>query len=77
MNALILTAPAAAALIAAQHGQHRLAPVALTDGRFFLAADVLDEPLYAGRLDNVEYTLAPLASAIALLPVSDGGEGDP
>jgi hypothetical protein len=53
MNVLILTAETAEALIAKQDGQHRLAPVALTDGRYFLMADVLDEPLYAAMLEGV------------------------
>jgi hypothetical protein len=71
MNALIFNAAAAEALVAAQTGQHRLGPVALTDGRYLLMADVLDEPLYAGKLDGVEYTVAPIESVLALLPVSD------
>ncbi len=36
MNALIFTKDDAQALIAYQEGQHRLAPVQLTDGRWFL-----------------------------------------
>jgi hypothetical protein len=69
MNALILTAETAEALTAAQDGQHQLAPVALTDGRYFLMADVLDEPLYAGKLDRVEYDAAPFESIRPLIPV--------
>jgi hypothetical protein len=71
MNVLILTASAAEALIANQDGQHRLGPVALTDGRYFLAADVLDEPLYAGKLDGVEYETAPFESIAGLMPVGE------
>jgi hypothetical protein len=72
MNALIFNAAAAEALVAAQTGQHRLGPVALTDGRYFLMSDVLEEPLYAGKLDGVTYEMAPVESVLALLPVSDG-----
>jgi hypothetical protein len=55
MNALILTADTAEALIAAQEGQHRLGPVALTDGRYFLMADVLDEPRFAAMLEGLDF----------------------
>jgi len=71
MNALILTDENAEALTAAQDGQHRLGPVALTDGRYFLIADVLDEPLYAGKLDGVEYETAPFESIAGLMPVAE------
>jgi hypothetical protein len=74
MNALILTAETAEALIANQEGQHRLGPVALTDGRFFLMADVLDEPLYAGKLDGVEYETASFESIAGLMPVVEFDE---
>jgi hypothetical protein len=74
MNVLILTAETAEALIAKQEGQHRLGPVALTDGRFFLMADVLDEPLYAGKLDGVEYKTALFADIAGLMPVAEFGE---
>lgn len=74
MNVLILTAKTAEALIANQEGQHRLGPVALTDGRFFLMADVLDEPLYAGKLDGVEYEAAPFESIAGLMPVVEFDE---
>jgi hypothetical protein len=66
MNALILNAKAAEALIANQEGQHRLGPVALTDGRYFLMADVLDEPLFADKLQGVTYTTKPFADIAAL-----------
>jgi hypothetical protein len=71
MNVLILTGETAEALIANQDGQHRLGPVALTDGRYFLAADVLDEPLYQGKLDGVEYETAPFESIAGLMPVGE------
>ncbi len=68
MNALILTAETAEALIAKQDGQHQLAPVALTDGRYFLMADVLEEPLYAGKLDNVQYEVKAFSKISNLMP---------
>jgi hypothetical protein len=71
MNALILTDENAEALTAAQDGQHRLGPVALTDGRYFLIADVLDEPLYASKLDGVEYETAPFESIAGLVTVAE------
>ena len=43
MNALIFTNDDAQELIAYQEGQHRLAPVQLTDGRWFLMEDILTE----------------------------------
>jgi hypothetical protein len=74
MNVLILTAKTAEALIANQEGQHQLAPVALTNGCYFLMADVLDEPLYAGKLDGVEYKTALFADIAGLMPVAEFGE---
>ena len=58
MNALIFTNDDAQALIAYQSGQHRLAPVQLTDGRWFLMEDILSEipeGLFRDKL-NVDYT---------------------
>ena len=71
MNALIFTAQTAQSLIATQSGQHRLGPVPLTDGRYFLMADVLDEPLFAGKLDGVDYETVSFESIAPLLPVSE------
>jgi hypothetical protein len=53
MNALIFTDADAQTLIAYQSGQHRLAPVQLTDGRWFLMEDILTEipdGLFGGKL---------------------------
>jgi hypothetical protein len=73
MNILILSGPAATALIAQQTGQHRLGPVPLTDGRYFLSADVLIEnALYADRMVGVEYEKATLEDVQYLLPASEG-----
>ena len=71
MNALIFTNDDAQALIAYQSGQHRLAPVQLTDGRWFLMEDILTEipeGLFQDRL-NVSYELVPFESIQPLLPV--------
>lgn len=57
MNVLIFTDADAQTLIQYQSGQHRLAPVQLTDGRWFLMADVLTEMpegLFKDKL-NVSY----------------------
>jgi hypothetical protein len=71
MNVLILTAETAEAIIASQTGQHRLGPVALTDGRFFLSADVLEEELFASRMVGVEYQEAALDDVRHPLPVDE------
>jgi hypothetical protein len=72
MNALIFTDADAQTLIADQSGQHRLAPVQLTDGRWFLMEDVLTEipGLFQDKL-NVTYSVEPLASIQSLLPVPE------
>ncbi len=73
MNALIFTNDDAQALIAYQSGQHRLAPVQLTDGRWFLMEDILTElpeGLFQDKL-NVTYLVEPFESIRPLLPVSE------
>lgn len=71
MNALIFSDADAQELIQDQSGQHRLSPVQLTDGRWFLMADVLAEAtgLYAGKL-HVPYEVVPFAALTGLLPVA-------
>ena len=72
MNILILSGATATALIAAQTGQHRLGPVPLTDGRYFLSADVLIEnELFADRMAGVDYEKATLDDVQHLLPVPE------
>ena len=71
MNVLIFTDEVAQSLIASQDGPHRLGPVALTDSRWFLMDDVLDEPLFAGRLDDVPYTTSTLDAIRDLMPSGD------
>jgi hypothetical protein len=69
MNALIFTNTDAQTLIAYQSGQHRLAPVELTDGRWFLMEDVLAEGLFQDKL-NVTYTTVPFADIASLMPTT-------
>ena len=72
MDILILSSATATALIATQTGQHRLGPVLLTDGRYFLSADVLLEAkLFADRMAGVEYEEATLEGVQHLLPVTE------
>lgn len=72
MNILILSSEAAQSVIDSQEGQHRLGPVALIDGRYFLSADVLTEPRFAGQLEGLEYEEATLEAVQHLLPVIEG-----
>ena len=74
MNVLLLSESEALALIARQSGQHRLSPVRLTDGSYFLSADVLTETqsgIYAGQLDGVIYVEVPFADIQHLIEVHD------
>lgn len=74
MNVLLLSEAEALALIAKQIGQHRLAPVRLTDGSYFLSADVLTETqggIYAGQIDGVTYVEIPFADVQHLIEVHD------
>jgi hypothetical protein len=73
MNALIFTSTDAQTLIEHQSGQHRLAPVQLTDGRWFLMEDVLTEMpegLFQDKL-NVSYTVEPFESIAGLVTVAE------
>lgn len=71
MNILILSSATADALIAQQTGQHRLGPVPLTDGRYFLSADALTSPLFAAQLAAVDYQVSNLNDIRDLLPAGD------
>ena len=72
MDILILSSATATALIATQTGQHRLGPVPLTDGRYFLSADIMiDNELYADRMAGVDYEEATLDDVQHLLPVPE------
>lgn len=72
MNVLTFTDADAQKLIEYQSGQHRLAPVQLTDGRWFLMEDVLTEipGLFQDKL-NVSYLVEPFENIQSLLPVSE------
>jgi len=73
MNVLIFTDVDAQTLIANQSGQHRLAPVQLTDGRWFLMADILTEipdGLFRDKL-NVTYSIQTFESIQSLIPISE------
>ena len=70
MNVLIFTDADAQTLIANQSGQHRLAPVQLTDGRWFLMEDILTEMpegIFRDKL-TVPYTVEPFESIQPLIP---------
>jgi hypothetical protein len=69
MNIILFTTEQAELLISQQEGRHRLAPVQLTDGRYFLYSDVLNEPLFEGKLDGIEYEESTFESIENLLPV--------
>lgn len=73
MNALIFSNADAQTLIAHQSGQHRLAPVKLTDGRWFLMEDILTEiptGIFQDKL-NVTYSVEPFANIQPLLPIPE------
>jgi hypothetical protein len=74
MNVLIFTNADAQTLIEHQSGQHRLAPVQLTDGRWFLVEDILTEipeGIYKDKLEDVSYTIQSFESIQDLLPVNE------
>jgi hypothetical protein len=76
MNVLIFSDADAQTLIEHQSGQHRLAPVQLTDGRWFLMEDILTEipeGLFRDKL-NVSYTVEPFEDIQHLIPVLDMDE---
>jgi hypothetical protein len=71
MNAILLTAENAADIIASQSGKHQLSPMPLTDGRYFLPADILSEigegGIYEGRL-CADCPTVPFATIEHLMP---------
>ena len=74
MNVLIFTQKEYNKLIAIQEGQHRIAPVALTNGTYFVMEDVLTEipdGIYKDKLKDVNYTTQSFESIQDLLPVSE------
>jgi hypothetical protein len=74
MNALIFTQEEYNKLIAIQEGQHRIAPVALTNGTYFVMEDVLTEMpegIFANKLDNIFYSVLPFDDIKEFIPVSE------
>jgi hypothetical protein len=74
MNVLIFTQQEYNKAIAIQEGQHRIAPVALTNGTYFVMEDVLTEMpegIYKDKLKDVNYTVQSFESIQDLLPVSE------
>jgi len=70
MNVLIFTDADAQKLIEHQSGQHRLGPVQLTDGRWFLIEDILTEipdGLFRDKL-KVPYSVEPFENIQTLIP---------
>lgn len=61
MKCLIFTQNEYETLLGLQEGQHKLAPVALSNGSYFLMEDVLTEMpdgIYKNRLTDVTYQVA-------------------
>jgi hypothetical protein len=74
MNVIIFTQQEYIKAIAIQEGQHRIAPVALTNGTYFVMEDVLTEipeGIYKDKLKDVNYTVQSFESIQDLLPVSE------
>jgi hypothetical protein len=74
MNVLIFTQEEYNKIITIQEGQHRIAPVALTNGTYFVMEDVLTEipdGIYKDKLKDVNYTVQFFESIQDLLPVSE------
>jgi hypothetical protein len=74
MNALIFTQEQYNRVIAIQSGQHRIGPVPLTDGTYFVMEDVLTEipdGIYRDALNDIEHTIVPFADIQHLIPVLD------
>ena len=71
MNVLVFESSVAETLVNNQSGQHRLGPVALTDGRYFLMSDVLSEEKFSSQLADLEYAVLPFSEIEPLLPISE------
>ena len=74
MKCLILTQSQYDNLLALQEGQHQLAPLALTNGNYFLMEDVLTEMpegIYKDKLKDVNYTVQSFESIQDLLFVAE------
>jgi deoxyhypusine synthase len=74
MNVLIFTQEEYDKVIVIQEGQHRIGPVALTNGTYFVMEDVLTEMtdgIYKDKLKDVNYTIQSFDSIQDLLPLSE------
>ena len=74
MKCLIFTQTEHNKLLELQEGQHQLAPVALTNGEYFLMEDVLTEMpdgIYKDKITDISYTLVDFDSIKDLMPVSE------
>jgi hypothetical protein len=75
MKCLIFTQTQYDKLLALQEGQHQLAPVALTDGKYFLMEDILTEMpdgIYKNKIKDISYTLVEFDTITDLMPVNEG-----
>jgi hypothetical protein len=74
MNVLIFTQEEYNKVTAIQEGQHRIAPVALTNGTYFVMEDVLTEMpegIFAKKLDDILYSVTPFDNIKEFIPVSE------
>lgn len=74
MKCLIFTQTKHNKLLEIQEGQHQLAPVALTNGEYFLMEDVLTEipeGIYKDKIKDIFYTLVDFDTIKDLIPVND------
>ena len=74
MKCLIFTQTEHNKLLEIQEGQHQLAPVALTNGEYFLMEDVLTEMpdgIYKDKMKDIFYTLVDFDSIKDLILVNE------
>lgn len=71
MKCLIFTLAEYNNLLDLQEGQHQLAPVALTNGEYFLMEDVLTElpdGIYKDKIKDIAYNLVEFDTIEDLIP---------
>ena len=74
MKCLIFTQTEHNKLLELQEGQHQLAPVALTNGKYFLMEDILTEipdGIYKDKIKDISYTLVDFDSIKDLILVNE------